>query len=122
MRCASAFVGMVLGLVAVLSDGAEAAARGFTISDFGAVGSDAECVGKGRAMFERFGAEEVLATEWTVNAYGVGFAEIDAAVVCSYGPNGQTQVSIILHSWGGGDEDGLRQSLPDRLRPIWEGL
>ncbi|MEM0943139.1 MAG: hypothetical protein AAGI70_04240 [Pseudomonadota bacterium] len=122
MRCVSVAVAVILGVTVGVAGGAWAAARGFTISDFGAVASDEICVGKGRAMFERFGAEEVLATDWTVNAYGVGFADIDAAVVCSYGPGGQTQVSVIFHSWGGGDEDGLRQSLPEQLRPIWDGL
>lgn len=107
---------------AALGMASSADARGFTVSDFGAVSSDPVCVAKGRRLFEAYGSAEVLTTDWTVNAYGVGEETIDAAVVCSYGPNGKTQVSIVLHSWGDSAQDQRRRAMPDKLRAIWEGL
>lgn len=107
---------------AAIGFGSDADARGFTISDFGAVSSDPVCVAKGRRLFEAYGADEILTTDWTVNAYGVGGEAIDAAVVCAYGPDGKTQVTIVLHSWGDADEDARRRAIPDKLRPIWDNL
>lgn len=100
----------------------DADARGFTVSDFGSVLTDADCVFKGRRLFEIFGSDEVKTTDWTVNAYGVGYENIDAAVVCSYGPDNQVRVSIVLHNWGDSAEDKRREAMPDKLREIWKQL
>ena len=117
----STFAKAAIGLAA-LGIAGSADARGFTISDFGAISSDPVCVAKGRRLFEGYGADEIKTTDWTVNAYGVGGENIDAALVCTFGPDGKTQVSIVLHSWGGAAEDERRRALPDKLRAIWEGL
>ena len=113
---------LLAGAVATFGLVGEPQARGFTVSDFGSVPSDAVCVNKGRKLFEIYGTEEIKTTDWTVNAYGVGYENIDAAVVCSYGPDGQVRVSIVLHNWGDRDEDKRREAMPDQLRDIWKGL
>ena len=99
-----------------------AQARGFTVSDFGSVRNDAMCVNLGRLMFQEFGVEEIKTTEWTVNAYGVGNENIDAAIICSFGPDGQIRVSLVLHSWGDKAEDRRREAMPEKLREIWKAL
>ena len=107
-------------LLGALTAATGAEARGFTISDFGSVPSDAVCVERGRQLFETFGTGEIKATDWTVNAYGVGYQNVDAAVVCSYGPDGKVRVSIVLHNWGDDAEDRKREAIPEQLRLIWD--
>ena len=117
------YITYLIAAVCVLSAAPDADARGFTISDFGPVASDRICVTKARLMFQRFGAGEVKSTEWTVNAYRIGGEDtLDAAVICAYGPNGQTQVSLVLHGSGDSAQDARRTALPDRLLAIWNSL
>ena len=119
MRVLLILLASILGVSFAVS----AAARGFTISDFGAVQSENLCVQKGRLMFSRFGAGGIAATRWTVNAYDLaGKTNLDAALICSHGEHGMTRVSLVVHSAGGRAMDDTRRSIPRKLRLIWDGL
>lgn len=114
---------VALALCAMAGWQDHAKARGFTVSDFGAVASDPVCVQKGRLMFQRFGAQEIKATSWTVNAYGMARLDsLDAALVCAYGPNNRTQVSVVLHSSSTLTPAAHRREMLKRLREIWDAL
>lgn len=97
-------------------------ALGHTVVDFGSVSSEPVCIAKGRRLFEAYGADDIQSTSWTVTAYGLGGEKIDAALVCSYGPEGSTRVSIVIHNRGEDGDEERRRAIPDKLRPIWKDL
>lgn len=120
-RSKTRFLGVAVLCLAAGFGGDGALARGFTVMDFGAVPDDATCMARGAEMFRRMNSGDVQSSSWTVHAYGIDGELIDGAVVCAYGPNSQTQVSLVLHSWGDvDDEENRRLAIAERCRTIWE--
>ena len=100
-------------------------ARGFSISDFGSVSTERQCVLKGESMFNRYKLEydggEVNRSKWAVFAYQLSDQNFDAVITCNYGPDEKTRATLVVHS-GEGAENDVRVTVANRLRDIWESL
>ncbi|MCH8037709.1 MAG: hypothetical protein IIC53_11380 [Proteobacteria bacterium] len=114
---------VIAALVAVLPS--IAAAEGFTTLDLGSIPTDEACLARAEATFEKFGRKidvgEIVGATWSISAFDIGSDDYDAHIVCAYGPDDQTQVTLIVYYSDNGDED-IAGDYGARLKLVWKSL
>ena len=112
---------VIAALVAVLPS--IAAAEGFTTLDLESIPTDKACLARAEATFERFGYEvnmgNVIGATWNISAFDLGTDDYDAHLICAYGPDDQTRVSLVVYYNDNGTED-ISMDYGGRLKAIWK--
>ena len=102
-----------------------AAAEGFTTLDLGPVATDDACLTRAEATFRKLGQTidvgEIVGASWNMSAFDVGTSDYDAHILCAYGPDNQTQVSLVLYYNDNGDED-IALDYGERMKLVWKSL
>jgi hypothetical protein len=119
MRSAIPALGLALGLAV---NPAVSTAEGFTTLDLGSIPTDAECLERAKAVFDEFDWHvqigEVVATSWNISAFDVGGDSYDAHMVCAYGPNDQTRVTLVVYFNDTGNEE-TANDYGERMKLLW---
>ncbi len=77
----------------------------WTVTDLGSARTENICITAATESLisysNVFGAARLLRTDWTVFGYGLGSANHDAVITCTYGNAGTTRATLVIYSSGG---------------------
>ncbi len=112
----------ITGLAAAVLP-AIAAAEGFTTLDLGRISTDPACIARAQTTFDEFGRQvnmgEVVQGTWSISGFDLGTANYDAHFICAYGPDNQTQVTLVVYYSDNSNED-TSSDYGERLKRIWK--
>ena len=102
-----------------------AAAEGFSTLDLGPISTEDACLARAEATFEKFSRKvdmgEIVGASWNMSAFDVGTDNYDAHIICAFGPDNQTQVTLVVYYNDNGDDDIARDH-GERLKLVWKSL